>query len=89
MSNYNQQFAEQMAKWAKTKEGPPPIYNPEIAELPQPKKYFNLVEAITELANSNPALATWIYEYWSLKQDVRFRHREEKASLTFEQPIKL
>jgi len=81
MSNYNQQFTEQMAEWSKTRNGPPPIYDSAIAELPQPKRYFNLVEAITELANTNPALATWIYEYWSLKQDVRYKHREEKAEL--------
>jgi hypothetical protein len=81
MSDYNQYFTQQMAEWAKTRNGPPPVYSPEIAALKQPSKKFNLAEAIHELAKEKPGLALWIYEHWSLKQDVRYKHREEKAEI--------
>jgi hypothetical protein len=81
MSDYNQYFTEQMTEWSKTRNGPPPVYSPEISELKQPTKKFNLASAIHDLANENPSLALWIYEYWSLKQDVRYKHREMKSQL--------
>jgi hypothetical protein len=81
MSDYNQYFSKQMIEWAKTKSGPPPVYSPEISESIQPSKEFNLVSAIHELAKENPSLAVWIYEYWTLKQDVRYKHREMKSQL--------
>jgi hypothetical protein len=82
MTNYNQYFAEQMKTWSNTRIGPPPIYNPPTKDNPSLvyNKHFNLIEAITELANENPAFALWIYENWALKQDVRYKHKEQKSS---------
>jgi hypothetical protein len=81
MTTYKEYFTEQMAVWLKERNGPPPVFNPPMKDPDIVYKKFDLAKAITELAINNPALAVWIYEHWALKQDIRYKHRQEKSQL--------
>lgn len=73
MKTYRDTFNEQMAIWLKTKQGPMPVYSPEVSENTRAHRddAFDLADAVIRMAKQQPGLFMAIYENWILKRQTK------------------
>lgn len=69
MKTYQDTFNEQMAVWLKDRNGPMPVYSPEVAENTRAHRddAFDLADAVIRMARQQPGLFMAIYENWILR----------------------